>query len=240
MTWLSLLTSLEAQLAGRTPRSRIKERVLSAHTVSTPREARIQELNPGIDLRTTQEQFGLWESAVAPAWGRSGWPGRLRSKSRDPDPPLARPTRTYLAAAAPVERRALRPGTAGAEAGCRSTRRGLQLAPPTLPAHPGAEAAPAESRHCRPLQPAVTKPRIIPGAPPRVRMPHTRHGRDGSLLAQPCPPQLRPPPTGRGRELKDTLTPPRPDKHPPLQPQLPKSRFRASFLRPLALRLEKK
>lgn len=79
---------------------------------------------PGIDLRSTLEQHGLWESTVAPFWGRPVFPGRLRPKSRDPNLPSAQPTLAYLAAAAPGERRALRPGTAGAEAGCGRARAG--------------------------------------------------------------------------------------------------------------------
>lgn len=79
---------------------------------------------PGIDLHSTQEQHGLWESTVAPVWGRPVFPGRLRPKARDPDMSSAKPMLAYLAAAAPEERRALRPGTAGAEAGCGRTRAG--------------------------------------------------------------------------------------------------------------------
>jgi hypothetical protein len=142
---------------------------------------------------------------VAPTWGRPGWLGRLRPKPRDPDPPSARPTRAYLAAAAPGERRAMRPGTAGAEAGFGHYPRGLQMTPPTLPAHPGAEAAPAVSRRRRPGQPGATEARITPRTPPRVRIPPPTPGRARS--------QLRPPPTRRGCGLKDTLTPPRSDRH---------------------------
>lgn len=110
--------------------------------------------------------------------------------------------------------------------GLRARPRGLQLAPPTLPAHPGAEAAPSESRQGRPHQPAATKPRIISGAPPRVRIPHPTPtpGRDPSFSSQPVQPQLRPPPHGGGGANLKTHSPHRvPIGIPRSQRQLPES-----------------
>lgn len=219
-TRLCFLTSSEAQLARGAPRPGREERVSPAHAVPDSEGSRVQELSPG----STCARPGSSSGVERAWWLRPGAGlGGLDASA-------------YLAAAAPGERRALRPGTAGAEAGCGRDPRGLQMAPPTLPAHPGAEAAPIVSRRRRPRQPVAAgvqdhppEPRPESGSPP----PHARADeRTQSLPSLSRQPQLRPPPTGRGRGLKDTLTPPQ------LSRRFQRARFRDSFLRPLALRLE--
>lgn len=86
-----------------------------------------------------------------------------------------------------------------------------------------------------PASPWPRRPGSPPRAPPRIRIAPTPRpgGRTHAVTPFPVsPPQLRPPPTGRGRGLKDTLTPPQ------LSRRFQRARFRDSFLRPLALRLE--
>lgn len=139
-------------------------------------------------------------------------------------------------------------GASGSAAGDCQRQDRLRARPARAPAnsaHPGADAAPAESKLSRPHQPAATEPRITPGAPPRVRIP-LRPGRLGPSLPSRLAAALASAHREGGADLK-THSPHRlpvgiPYPQPELQEGLvfgPGRRFER-FLRPLALSLEEK